>query len=235
MPVDKYPTFNFVGRIVGPRGRTIKEIERKTGVKILVRGRGSVRDEGLVLTNKPNYEHLKEPLHVILQVEDTEDRVALRLAAAEEEIVKLTNPEFEDGRDEIKRKQLTELAILNGTYSPSGCPKTVQSSNIPTVHIPQNTGAMNQYPIEQSVIPQAAMIQNGNLVLANPGQFFQPQILYPTAENGHQATPVYYLQNQFMSQPNIGTEYVQQVNTVIQSQGGKIASSKTTAKRSAPY
>jgi len=234
MPVDRYPTFNFVGRIVGPRGRTIKEIERKTGVKILVRGRGSVRDEGLALANKPNYEHLKEPLHVILQVEDTEDRVALRLAAAEEEIVKLTNPEFEDGRDEIKRKQLTELAILNGTYSPSGCPKSIQSSNIPTVQIPQHTAAISQYPIEQSVIPQATMIQNGNLVLANPGQFFHPQILYPTAENGQQA-PVYYLQNQFMNQSNIGTEYVQQVNTVIQSQGGKIASSKTTAKRSAPY
>ena len=36
--------FNFVGRILGPRGLTAKQLEAETGCKIMVRGRGSMRD-----------------------------------------------------------------------------------------------------------------------------------------------------------------------------------------------
>lgn len=36
--------FNFVGRILGPRGMTAKQLEHETGCKIMVRGRGSLRD-----------------------------------------------------------------------------------------------------------------------------------------------------------------------------------------------
>lgn len=36
--------YNFVGRILGPRGMTAKQLERETGCKIMVRGRGSMRD-----------------------------------------------------------------------------------------------------------------------------------------------------------------------------------------------
>ena len=37
--------FNFVGRILGPRGITAKQLERDTGCKIMVRGKGSMRDK----------------------------------------------------------------------------------------------------------------------------------------------------------------------------------------------
>ena len=37
--------FNFVGRILGPRGMTAKQLEQETGCKIMVRGRGSMRDK----------------------------------------------------------------------------------------------------------------------------------------------------------------------------------------------
>lgn len=37
--------FNFVGRILGPRGMTAKELETQTGCKIMVRGKGSMRDK----------------------------------------------------------------------------------------------------------------------------------------------------------------------------------------------
>ena len=36
--------FNFVGRILGPRGMTAKQLEQDTGCKIMVRGKGSMRD-----------------------------------------------------------------------------------------------------------------------------------------------------------------------------------------------
>ncbi|GJQ69088.1 putative K homology RNA-binding domain protein [Trypoxylus dichotomus] len=50
VPVKEHPDFNFVGRILGPRGMTAKQLEQETGCKIMVRGKGSMRDKkkGLV-------------------------------------------------------------------------------------------------------------------------------------------------------------------------------------------
>ncbi|CAM9191216.1 unnamed protein product, partial [Lampetra fluviatilis] len=38
VPVKDYPDFNFVGRILGPRGLTAKQLESETGCRIMVRG-----------------------------------------------------------------------------------------------------------------------------------------------------------------------------------------------------
>ncbi|CAF4175921.1 unnamed protein product, partial [Rotaria magnacalcarata] len=61
--------FNFVGRILGPRGMTAKQLEADTGCKIMVRGRGSMRDKQKEDQNrgKANWEHLDEELHVLIQ------------------------------------------------------------------------------------------------------------------------------------------------------------------------
>lgn len=40
--------FNFVGRVIGPRGMTLREVETTTGCKLLVRGKGSMKDKKLV-------------------------------------------------------------------------------------------------------------------------------------------------------------------------------------------
>jgi hypothetical protein len=45
VPIKEYPEFNFVGRILGPRGMTTKQLEQETGCKIMVRGKGSMRDK----------------------------------------------------------------------------------------------------------------------------------------------------------------------------------------------
>ena len=37
--------FNFVGRLLGPRGLTAKQLEQDTKCKIMVRGKGSMRDK----------------------------------------------------------------------------------------------------------------------------------------------------------------------------------------------
>ena len=42
---DAYFQFNFVGRILGPRGLTAKQLEQETGCKVMVRGKGSMRDK----------------------------------------------------------------------------------------------------------------------------------------------------------------------------------------------
>ncbi|VAH67145.1 unnamed protein product [Triticum turgidum subsp. durum] len=44
VPVDKYPNFNFVGRLLGPRGNSLKRVEATTQCRVYIRGRGSVKD-----------------------------------------------------------------------------------------------------------------------------------------------------------------------------------------------
>ncbi|XP_023217321.1 protein held out wings-like isoform X1 [Centruroides sculpturatus] len=120
VPIKEHPDYNFVGRILGPRGMTAKQLELETGCKIMVRGRGSMRDKKKEEQNrgKSNWEHLSEDLHVLITVEDTAARAALRIERATEEIKKLLIPVM-DGEDELKKRQLMELAIINGTYRDS--------------------------------------------------------------------------------------------------------------------
>ncbi|XP_052001352.1 LOW QUALITY PROTEIN: protein quaking-A-like [Xyrauchen texanus] len=117
VPVKEYPDYNFVGRILGPRGLTAKQLEAETGCKIMVRGRSSMRDRKKEEQNrgKPNWEHLNEELHVLITVEDTQTRAEIKMRRAVEEVKKLLVPAAE-GEDNLKKMQLMELAILNGTY-----------------------------------------------------------------------------------------------------------------------
>jgi protein quaking len=94
VPVKEHPDFNFVGRILGPRGMTAKQLEQETGCKIMVRGKGSMRDKKKEDQNrgKPNWEHLSDDLHVLLTVEDTENRAQVKLQRAVEEVKKLLVP-----------------------------------------------------------------------------------------------------------------------------------------------
>uniref|UniRef100_A0A8C2TBY5 K Homology domain-containing protein n=1 Tax=Coturnix japonica TaxID=93934 RepID=A0A8C2TBY5_COTJA len=115
-PVKEYPDFNFVGRILGPRELTAKQLEAETGCKIMVRRKGSMRDKKKEEQNrgKPNSEHLNEDLHVLITVEDAQNRAEIKLKRAAEEVKKLLIPAA--GEDSLKKMQLMELAILNGTY-----------------------------------------------------------------------------------------------------------------------
>ncbi|KAL7562616.1 hypothetical protein ACA910_002519 [Epithemia clementina (nom. ined.)] len=44
IPVEEHPNYNFIGLIIGPRGKTQKELEAKTGCKIAIRAGGSVKE-----------------------------------------------------------------------------------------------------------------------------------------------------------------------------------------------
>uniref|UniRef100_A0A0N5C927 KH domain-containing protein n=1 Tax=Strongyloides papillosus TaxID=174720 RepID=A0A0N5C927_STREA len=119
VPVKEFPGCNFVGRILGPRGMTTKQLEQETGCKIMVRGKGSVRDKKKEEAHygKPNWEHLDEDLHVLIQCEDTPNRAKIKIKHAIKQVEKLILP-LPEGSDELKRKQLVELSIINGTYRP---------------------------------------------------------------------------------------------------------------------
>ncbi|WKY06723.1 hypothetical protein Q1695_006701 [Nippostrongylus brasiliensis] len=133
VPVDRYPRYNFVGRILGPRGMTAKQLEEDTGCKIMVRGRGSSRMSG----TRRERSNDTEPLHVLIQCEDYEKKAHQKMRNAVEAINQLLHPPPE-GKDELKRKQLIELSIINGTYRPTSATKVALQAPRPAsaAHLP---------------------------------------------------------------------------------------------------
>uniref|UniRef100_A0A0D9ZEX3 K Homology domain-containing protein n=1 Tax=Oryza glumipatula TaxID=40148 RepID=A0A0D9ZEX3_9ORYZ len=116
VPVDSYPNFNFVGRILGPRGNSLKRVEASTGCRVFIRGKGSIKDPGKEdkLRGKPGYEHLSDPLHILIEAEFPASIIDARLRHAQEVIEELLKP-VDESQDFYKRQQLRELAMLNST------------------------------------------------------------------------------------------------------------------------
>ena len=115
VPVNEHPDFNFMGVLIGPRGSSLKAMEQRTGAKILIRGRGSQKEQ-----NSADPE-ANEEMHVV--IEGTDQAVAV--ATAEVESI------FKDPHRAtlVKNEQLKNLADLNGggggygsagAYGPTG-------------------------------------------------------------------------------------------------------------------
>uniref|UniRef100_A0A1D1XI15 KH domain-containing protein At5g56140 n=1 Tax=Anthurium amnicola TaxID=1678845 RepID=A0A1D1XI15_9ARAE len=121
IPVDKYPTYNFVGRLLGPRGNSLKRVEANTECRVLIRGQGSIKDPAReeMMRGKPGYEHLNEPLHLVVEAELPVDVVDARLMQAREILDELLRP-VDESQDLFKKQQLRELAVLNGTLREEG-------------------------------------------------------------------------------------------------------------------
>ncbi|KPP67853.1 KH domain-containing, RNA-binding, signal transduction-associated protein 1-like [Scleropages formosus] len=115
IPVKQYPKFNFVGKILGPQGNTIKRLQEETGAKISVLGKGSMRDknkeESLRKSGEPKYAHLSMELHVFIEVFAPVPEAYLRMAHAMEEVKKFL---FPDMMDDICQEQFMEMSYLNG-------------------------------------------------------------------------------------------------------------------------
>lgn len=109
IPMKDYPGYNFIGLIIGPRGNTQKRMERETGAKIVIRGKGSMK-EGRLQKKDMKYDPAEnEDLHVLVEAETQE-----ALDAAAGMVEKLLQP-VDEVLNEHKRQQLRELATLNGT------------------------------------------------------------------------------------------------------------------------
>ncbi|KAG8492781.1 hypothetical protein CXB51_010239 [Gossypium anomalum] len=123
IPVDSYPNYNFVGRLLGPRGNSLKRVEANTECRVLIRGRGSIKDPTReeMMRGKPGYEHLNEPLHILVEAELPVEIVDARLMQAREILEDLLKP-VDESQDFYKKQQLRELAMLNGTLREEGSP-----------------------------------------------------------------------------------------------------------------
>lgn len=122
IPVDNYPNqYNFVGRLLGPRGNSLKRVEATTECRVLIRGRGSIKDPAKedMMRGKPGYEHLNEPLHILVEAELPVEIIDARLMQAREILEDLLKP-VDESQDFFKKQQLRELAMLNGTLREDG-------------------------------------------------------------------------------------------------------------------
>lgn len=97
IPIKQYPRVNFVGKLLGPQGNTIKRLQEDTGAKISVLGKGSMRDknkeEELRKGGEAKYAHLAMELHVFIEVMAPIPEAYYRMAYAMEEVKKFLIPE----------------------------------------------------------------------------------------------------------------------------------------------
>uniref|UniRef100_A0A7E4VQF0 KH domain-containing protein n=1 Tax=Panagrellus redivivus TaxID=6233 RepID=A0A7E4VQF0_PANRE len=114
LPANPPKGVNYIGRIVGPRGISVRNLEAAFQVSIRIRGKGSVKDSRVesMLVGKQGYEHLDEALHV--RIDALGPRCHDRVQQCAKVIAGLLTPDF----DEYKRAQLQQLAVINGTYRP---------------------------------------------------------------------------------------------------------------------
>lgn len=109
IPQDEHPGVNFVGLLIGPRGNTLKKIEKDHECKVMIRGKGSVKVQSYINRPLPGED---EPLHALISatsqsnVEDAIKTIRLIIKDA------IENPE---GQNDLRKTQLMELARLNGT------------------------------------------------------------------------------------------------------------------------
>lgn len=115
IPASDYPHINFIGLILGPRGKQLEDIKAETQCQIVVRGKGSLRC-GMTGIKKDGkiVDALDEPLHAWIQ-----GTLAENVKKAVEKIqnlidMEIYNPECEQ-MVALRAKHMHELAVLNGT------------------------------------------------------------------------------------------------------------------------
>ncbi|KAK0153015.1 KH domain-containing, RNA-binding, signal transduction-associated protein 3 [Merluccius polli] len=113
IPTKQYPRVNFVGKILGPQGNTIKRLQEETGAKISVLGKGSMRDknkeEELRKGGEAKYAHLSMELHVFIEVTAPIPEAYLRMAHAMDEVKKFLIPYVCFNRSPVSRSSTWTL------------------------------------------------------------------------------------------------------------------------------
>uniref|UniRef100_A0A1A9W3P4 K Homology domain-containing protein n=1 Tax=Glossina brevipalpis TaxID=37001 RepID=A0A1A9W3P4_9MUSC len=114
VPIKQYPKFNFTGKILGPRGNSLRRLQEETQCKIVIKGRNSMRDrakeEELRNSADPKYAHLNKDLFLEISTVAPPAECYFRVAYALAEVRKYLIP---DKNDEVSHEQLRELMEMN--------------------------------------------------------------------------------------------------------------------------
>ncbi|XP_066992891.1 splicing factor 1 [Anabrus simplex] len=120
IPQDDHPDINFVGLLIGPRGNTLKSMERDTGAKIIIRGKGSVKEGKVGRKDGQPLPGEDEPLHAYVTANNPE---AVKKAVDKIKEIIRQGVEVPEGQNDLRRMQLRELALLNGTLRENEGPR----------------------------------------------------------------------------------------------------------------
>ncbi|XP_052256664.1 KH domain-containing, RNA-binding, signal transduction-associated protein 2-like isoform X1 [Dreissena polymorpha] len=99
IPSKEFPRVNFSGKLLGPKGSTLKQLQQETGCKLSILGRGSMRDknkEEELRKQGGKYSHLNDELHLLIECFAEPTDAYNRLAHAIGEIKKFMNPHEEN-------------------------------------------------------------------------------------------------------------------------------------------
>ncbi|KAG5881360.1 hypothetical protein JTB14_037102 [Gonioctena quinquepunctata] len=112
IPQEEHPEINFVGLLIGPRGNTLKTMEKETGAKIIIRGKGSVKEGKVGRKDGQPLPGEDEPLHAYITATNPE---CVKKAVERIKEVIRQGVEVPENQNDLRRMQLRELAQLNGT------------------------------------------------------------------------------------------------------------------------
>ncbi|XP_045118989.1 KH domain-containing, RNA-binding, signal transduction-associated protein 2-like [Portunus trituberculatus] len=125
VPVREHPKFNFVGKLLGPKGNSMKRLQEETLTKMAVLGRGSMRDkqkeEELRASGDPKYVHLLEDLHVEITAFASPAEAHARIAYALAEVRRYLVP---DNNDDIRKEQIREMELISDPQAAGGAAQT---------------------------------------------------------------------------------------------------------------
>ncbi|XP_036403648.1 splicing factor 1 isoform X2 [Megalops cyprinoides] len=112
IPQDEYPEINFVGLLIGPRGNTLKNIEKECCAKIMIRGKGSVKEGKVGRKDGQMLPGEDEPLHALVTANTMEN---VKKAVDQIRGILKQGIETPEDQNDLRKMQLRELARLNGT------------------------------------------------------------------------------------------------------------------------
>ncbi|XP_036120167.1 KH domain-containing, RNA-binding, signal transduction-associated protein 3 [Molossus molossus] len=173
IPVKQFPKFNFVGKLLGPRGNSLKRLQEETLTKMSILGKGSMRDkakeEELRKSGEAKYFHLNDDLHVLIEVFAPPAEAYARMGHALEEIKKFLIPDY---NDEIRQAQLQELTYLNGGSENADAPvvrgkSTLRTRGAATPATTRGRGSVTARPVG-IVVPRGAASSRGVLSTRGP-------------------------------------------------------------------
>ncbi|EDW56785.1 KH domain-containing, RNA-binding, signal transduction-associated protein 2 [Drosophila sechellia] len=114
VPVNQFPKFNFAGKILGPKGNSLRRLQEESQCKIAIKGRSSIRDrnkeEQLRSSGDRRYAHLEKNLFLEVSTVAPPAECYARIAYALAEIRKYLIPA---DNDEVWHEQQRELMKMN--------------------------------------------------------------------------------------------------------------------------
>ncbi|CAB3408916.1 unnamed protein product [Caenorhabditis bovis] len=100
IPNYRHPHFNFVGKILGPKGATLQSMAKTHKCHIYVLGRGSTKDMAkeaeLLRSGDAQHAHFGGPLHVKIETVAPAHIAYSRVAAVIEDLARILQPVHED-------------------------------------------------------------------------------------------------------------------------------------------